>query len=357
MKTGIIVIGIFGLALSACGGGGVNENLPENLPEPFSVAPDGTVVAAARAAANLPRSGHVTQSSATKAHGITGDTAVTAFDGSHVTLTVFQSAGGRLRLDSRTDAVPGQFAPETLPAPGHGARDWNMARRTDESTTFGRVTVFWANEDPGNYLAGGYWMHVTGDLADPSDTVVGVGAFVDGPVLHNTPQFPDIGTASYVGPATGLYAYRHGGGHGDIPDGAVTVGEYEGMATLTADFGQMTISGCVGCREPVRVSGLMMPPTGAGRGRVLDGQESGIRMHLGPASIDADGAFRNSDVRIEFLDPGRTASRQSGAWGGDFPGIRGTHAPHLVAGTTGLEWEEADGSRGAVIGTFVGATR
>ena len=51
-------------------------------------------------------------------------------------------------------------------------------------------------------------MHFEGDFTVPSVTGAEIGAFVDGPELSGSATLPSLGTASYSGPAAGLYAQR-----------------------------------------------------------------------------------------------------------------------------------------------------
>ena len=50
------------------------------------------------------------------------------------------------------------------------------------------------------------------------------------------------GQATYIGSSGGLYRYTAGD-----DEGARVIDEYEGTITLTADFANGTLSGCVGC--------------------------------------------------------------------------------------------------------------
>ena len=51
---------------------------------------------------------------------------------------------------------------------------------------------------------------------------------------------------------------------------------------------------------------------------------------------------------------GRTVTDTSGSWGGQFSNIQDAAGnPRLVAGTTGADWTESDGSRGAFVGAYI----
>ena len=75
-------------------------------------------------------------------------------------------------------------------------------------------------------------------------------ALVDGPELDHgiVPEVPITGTATYVGPAGGLYSYQFGSDWGEV-ERAWVIDEYQGTITLTADFEDGTVRGCIGCRR------------------------------------------------------------------------------------------------------------
>ena len=59
------------------------------------------------------------------------------------------------------------------------------------------------------------------------------------------PQLPVDGTAAYAGQAGGL-SYEAGSDWGEN-EGAFVIDEYQGTVTLTADFSDGTLRGCIGC--------------------------------------------------------------------------------------------------------------
>ena len=231
------------------------------------------------------------------------------------------------------------------------ARDWGMLQYTNTTLSLGYAAVSWDNTDPTDYLAGGIWMHATGDFSAERITGMEVGAFMDGPELDGSPSLPVRGTATYNGSAVGLYAYEYGSNWADIPDGTIEIGGYEASATLTANFGAGTISGCIGCVGSVYVSGVATAPDGRTVG--FEDVPSIARVRLGSAAIGSDGTFRNRDVSVEIL--GRTVTNSTGSWGGKFSNIEDSAGdPRLVAGTNGARWNESDGSQGVLTGAFFG---
>ena len=71
---------------------------------------------------------------------------------------------------------------------------------------------------------------------------------MDGPEFDPSapPRLPVEGQATYAGQAGGLYSYELGSDWGE-DEGAFVIDEYEGVITLTADFADATLSGCIGC--------------------------------------------------------------------------------------------------------------
>ncbi len=359
MRNSILTLLIAGtVTLAGCGGGGGGNVrpsgdgfAPRTVSDAYSADPGRTRTAAARVASSLPRFGSVTQSTNRGVSGVTTDAASTTFDGRNVSLAVARQDGSRLRLDSATHAVPDFTTDWTSPIGNHTGRTWGLLDYTNSTVTVGLTAVSWNNSDPTDYLAGGYWMYVTGDFSAPRVTGIEVGAFVDGPELDGPARVPTLGTATYTGAASGLYAYEYGSGHSEVPDGTVEVGSYDAVATLNADFGAGTIAGCIGCVGAVTVSGVASAPDGRAAG--FEGVETYARVRMAPAAIGSDGTFRNRDVSVELL--GRTVTSSSGSWGGKFSNIEDSAGdPRLVAGTNGAEWNESDGSQGVLTGAFFG---
>ena len=196
----------------------------------------------------------------------------------------------------------------------------------------------WLSTDPADYLSGGYWLHVSGDILGENFLVDDAGAFVDGPELSlaDRPTMPVQGTATYRGAAEGLYGLEYGA---DFPQyrGDTAIGAWSGDLRLTANFAARTIGGCVGCDV----------------GTLVDGQPSDYRIRLGDISFDTQGTFRGSTVRLEH--PALSFSRNSGSWGGMFSNrVDQTGDPRLVAGTLGGEAHTSGGTTSALVGAWYG---
>ncbi len=348
--------GIVDRVLDRGGGGGAGNvmdpapDLSPAIADASSADPERSRDAGARAAVALPKFGSVTQSSGSDGTGVTADTASASFDGRHIRVTVDRPGGSDLTFDSATDAIG---AADYTPAEGYSGRVHALADPTGTGIATALVHTRWNDADPTDYLAGGYWILIEFDIDAPELFTVGVGAFVDGPELAGAPALPALGTASYEGEATGLYAYVYGSGHAGIATGSAEIGEYSATAELNADFAASTVSGCIGCTGGMTVSAFGTTPDG--EEFESEGESVPARINLGLAAFDAAGTFSSRDVEVEI--DGRTVARTNGAWGGRFSTVQdAAGAPRLVGGTAGAEWGESDGSQGVFLGTYFGRT-
>ena len=219
---------------------------------------------------------------------------------------------------------------------GHDtSQDGYIVDYTQSETTLAYGVVSWDSADPSDYLAGGYWLHASGDILGTFD-IDEAGAFADGPEISmsNRPTMPVRGTASYIGEAEGLYGVEYGT---DAPgyEGTSAIGIFYADMALTADFNARTIGGCMGCNGGV----------------FLDGDPSNYRVRLGATSFASNGTFRGSSVSLENPDVDIVST--SGAWGGMFsnqPNADGD--PRLVAGTLGGEARTSGGSEAVFVGAY-----
>lgn len=337
----------------------MNELPYETLGDALASDP-GTMQGAAKAAGdNLPPPGSLTQSSnAGSVVGVTGDAASVSFDGSEVRFAVVRDDGSSIELDSATDTV----LDEPFSAPGLPDRDgrsYGMGKLDGAGNySAAHVVVIWGNSDPSDYLAGGYWMHFAGVPEEIAGAELG--AFVDGPELSGPAKLPELGTASYRGLAGGLFTTRYGTDAGEaamvgsVPAGSMAFGEFDGTIDLTADFADLTISGCLGCTGDIATSGYFEDGA-TGEGSDFEAT-SDSNIHLGPTPINQDGSFRNRAVRFE--SPGFTVTSTTGAWGGQFSNVPHDNGnPRLVAGTIGGEARTAGGTETAFIGSYYGGVQ
>ena len=350
------------LLLVACGGGGGGERMTEASPPgdqstPADIAsvqsaePDLSHAAAVRAATAVPKFGSVTQSSNVGLAGVTEDAASADFDDGNLAVTVTREDRSRLRLTSQRNTVD-RSETEAV-SPGRVARSEIMVDIGEASLSAGIFYTRWDRDDPTDYLAGGYWMHLEGSLLLLQIGGAEIGAFVDGPELRTQPTLPVGGTASYDGQATGAYGYRHGTGS-EAPAESVEIGVFAGIASLEADFDAGTVSGCIGCTPGLFISAEGTRPDGTGYS--VEGQLTGIRVDLGAARFGNDGRFTGQDVTISGT--GRSVTAAAGSWGGKFSGMPDAAGdPRLVAGTAGVEWMESNGGEGVAIGTWEAGKR
>lgn len=372
------------LLLSACGGGGGGgggspaAQAPAPAPEPAAQAPAraptradvnrlraadpaknlDSVAGAARA---LPRFGSVTQSTNVDSSGVTADRASVVFDGTGMTVKVTRADSSVLTIDT-ADAVVEEERPDTrflIPGALRTERSWGTLNISDRAATLSGIGVTSAVGDSDDWLALGGWLHIAGRnllSSAPTVTSVDMGAFVDGPELRSHPTtLPVTGTARYEGYAGGLFAAHYGNGFGNVAPGTAAFGAFEAVATLTADFADNSISGCVGCKGDMSVSGVFTDG-GTGQTRSFTDVPDDAQIRLGEAQIAQDGTFRVRDVT--YFSPtaarlGIGVARQGGTWGGKFSNLSvETGEPSLAAGTFGGEVTFSDGSQSAWVGAF-----
>ncbi|MCY4439452.1 MAG: hypothetical protein OXE53_04490 [Deltaproteobacteria bacterium] len=341
------------LALAACGGGSSGQPAtPGNitLAEVNTASPNMTLRAADTAATSLPAFGSVTQSSNRDAGGVSTDSASTTFDGQNIALTVTRENGNSFTLDVAGDAY--ESRPLEGLFPGYRSHLWHLLDVGSDTTRSAFVAVNWDDSDPAHYLAGGYWIHLTGNVETLSITDVEIGAFADGPEisLSNPPIMPALGSAQYAGTAHGLTVTRYGTDFPSIAPGTLDMGEFYSTVALTADFADGTIGGCMGCADGIEFNVFRVEPT-TGDVEELSGTMQ-YRVILGPTSFDPSGKFRSTDVTIEHPQIGLSSS---GVWGGRFSNVPADNGdPRLIAGTVGGNISTPGGSEGSMVGLFVG---
>ena len=338
MQIRVFCVMAAALLLAACGGGGggsqSNMQPQVNAQDVQSSSPGSTRAAISQVATSLPAFGSVTQSvNRDGVSGISSDRASTTFDGDTLTLRVDRQSGTDLVVTSDDPRVAfGEI--ESSPLPGHTYLGGGLLVDYDtDETTLTYVVVSWDDDDPTNYLSGGYWLHFSGDVLGSNFTADEAGAFVDGPEIDiaHRPTMPVQGSATYLGEAEGLY-----GSH-DFSSGENEIGLFNGDMELTADFSAGTIGGCIGC----------------GRGVYLnyDTAPSGYRVRLGMTNFAANGVYRGTSVTLEH--PTIPIASTSGAWGGMFSNQSNSEGePRLTAGTVGGQATSDDGSEAVFVGAY-----
>ena len=165
------------------------------------------------------------------------------FSGPRLRVFLTLRDGSEGSVNTTDDAIGTR--PGETPLPGHEARDWTFLKDAEAGTTLAHALVSWDPGNPADYLMAGWWIQFPGQhppelsLADSVQYVI-----VDGPEIDpaNPPALPPAGEATYTGNAGGVYVY--------VPEGdqdAAVVDEYLGTITLSANFADRTLSGCIGC--------------------------------------------------------------------------------------------------------------
>ena len=348
MNTRLLAAAAVALFLTACGGGGGDgggggpgpvASADEAMQGIITETPDvsvadvqntaSTVSAASQAGSSLPAFGSVTQSAnRSGASGVSTDRASTEFDGETFVLKVDRQSGTDLHLSTAEDRTFLNPVTTSTLAGHDTSQDGYIIDYTQSETTLAYGVVSWDSADPSDYLAGGYWLHASGDILGTLE-IDEAGAFADGPEISmsNRPTMPVQGTASYSGYAEGLYA-------GEDATGA-DIGRFQGDMALTADFAASTIGGCVGCNGGVS----------------LNGSPSDYRVRLGATPFESNGVYRGTSVTVEH--PNLEFVSNSGAWGGMFSSVPDADGdPRLVAGTLGGQATTADGSKVVFVGAY-----
>ncbi|MCY4440590.1 MAG: hypothetical protein OXE53_10330 [Deltaproteobacteria bacterium] len=270
------------------------------------------------------------------------------------TLRVFLTLedGRDVSVNTADDAVDSRSA--VTPIPGHQARDWTFIKEVEEGTSIAYALVSWDGGNPADYLMAGWWA----EFPDQHLPELSFGdsiqyAIVDGPEIDpaTPPELPLEGQATYTGQAGGLYAYVPGTDWGDDA-GAHVIDEYEGAITITTDFVDATLSGCIGCTGDLVTRRAHFGIFLGDEVRDVRAIAAHYELHLGVTPINPDGTFEHVDVTVKH--PERTVMHSEGHWGGTLSNIPDQDGnPRLVAGFSGAEFEESDGSAGEFFGTFV----
>ena len=337
---------LLSFALASCGGGGAGSSSSTELSFndlASAAAVEQTLDSAEMAATATPEFGSVNQSS-------NDHTARVNVVGDEVVLTVTRADGGEiftLDSDQHTYIVQNFLASETTGRPGTDGTLINIDN-SGVSGASGRVEY----TDPNDWLAGGYWLHVAGNIDAGEITGVEVGAFVDGPELRGTPTIPVSDSATYRGIAGGMYVAKYGTDLATtiIPRNSIEAGDFSGDVSLTANFASSGISGLV---NNIRLTGVTATPSG--RITTFVNLPSAYEVLLPSVTINSDGSFEGSNVRLTH--PQIPIVQTGGSWGGKFSTVDDTAGnPRLVAGTLGGTATTSGGSEGTFLGAFYAAT-
>ena len=266
--------------------------------------------------------------------------------------------------------------------------EWTLFDYTPEGSEMAYVTVSWDNHNVLDYLAGGYWMDITGDItkrfSQGSPNAVYVGAFVDGPEFDpgieraRVATLPNTGTATYTGHAAGMYAYYYGASAAvfDRPEliGGRDTGIWSGNAQLHMDFGRGKISGCIGCLVEGLPESAVIWESDANL-ELVNGYRTVIsatyhnrdgahlaRFRLEETDVAPPGTIMVGNLIVEndydqFV--GGSGGTSEGVWEAQFSHIPNASGyPRIIGGTMAGTWTGSDGQNGepggATHGEFVG---
>ena len=276
----------------------------------------------------------------------------TEYDGAK--LRLFTTLGDGVQLSVNTTDDVYETLPGVTPMPGHQARAWTFLKIEEGDTSVAHALLSANPDDPTDYIVFGWWAYFPGQTPLLTFENWHPQAIVDGPELDHgiVPELPIDGTATYMGPAGGLYAYESP--VDEVEDESLfVIDEYQGTVTLTADFTDGTLKGCIGC-----VGDLVTQRAhfGAFLGRELNDPAAVAKdyeLHLATAIIRDNGMFERDKVILKH--PERTITLSDGQWAGAFSSRHDTEGdPRLVAGFNYVYFEESDGSVGAFSGSFLG---
>ena len=242
-----------------------------------------------------------------------------------------------------------------LPRPtqrNHSSREWLLAENHYDGKILLYTVASWNDADPTDYLATGWWLVYPPDAPVWAFESATHGVFLDSPELDpaRPPDLPVAGTASYVGSAGGLYTYQYGRDWGELAEFSEYT-EFAGMISLTADFDDNRLSGCLGYLEPIETAPRRhLYPAVPWQGPDPAALPAGYDLYFA-ASFGAAGAFEDTEIRVTH--PDRTITRAAGTWRGQFSNVPDVDGhPRRVVGSTDVHFAEADGSVGHFTGIF-----
>ena len=274
------------------------------------------------------------------------------FDGEELRLEFAREDGGTESFSTVRDVEWSGFWPRTF-IPNHAGRSWTLVKTTTEGTSFVYAVVSWDNDDPSDYLAIGYWLHFPGERPDgrfwrSAFENAKNHPFFDGPEFDpsDPPQLPVSGEAFYAGRVQGLYTQRSAYDETGSDD-LLGVAEFLGTITLTANFGDGTLEGCMGCIGDIETERYSFHVAVREGWRVDLPPEAptDYELHFGKTEIRPNGTFE--DMNVEVRHPAREVAGSDGYWGGIFSNIPDADGnPRLVFGQTNVTFEIPDGSQG-----------
>ncbi|MCY4242175.1 MAG: hypothetical protein OXD36_10590 [Rhodobacter sp.] len=347
VRGGAMALAVAGLAfLAVCGEGGYDPASGAKRPgarDALPAAPEGVAVTtgamtAPGAGISPPRFGSVYQTVSEGVAEVRKAGITRRADGSF-TLEISRGDGSRTALNS---AANGYVLYDAASPTGRTAEAVEMIGYGWTGLTAASGVADYSPRDFGDWIAGGYWLHVR---------IGGVemGAVIDGPEISRRAYVPRIGAASYRGYAGGIYG-AVAGTDAAVPYGTSEVGEYGGDFTARADFRRGTVSGSV---RNIVVTGTRAYPSGLSHAFVDDAPTPAVLV-LEEALIGNGGTVTGT---LGYVNPRYAVVDTDGSWGGQLS-ARGDRRgnPRLIGGTHAGSALTAGGTELTFVGTHYGAS-
>ena len=242
------------------------------------------------------------------------------------------------------------------PIPGFVSREWLLSENRHDGRTLLYTAASWDDDNPADYLAVGWWLHYPLGAHIREFEAAERGVFIDGPELDlaNPPNLPVSGEATYVGGIGGPYAYRYGGGWGEL-QGEQQYVEFSARIGLTANFSDATVAGCIGCEGDIEVDALHLWPIVTSRTPDPVAMPTDYEVRFGPIPFQSNGTFETTTITVTHLE--RTVTRAEGSLSGQFSNVPDPDGhPRRVVGLSDVRFDEADGSSGSLMGIFSALT-
>ena len=261
--------------------------------------------------------------------------------------------GTPVSVNTLDDAISTAQAETVIP--GHRGQEWMFLKEEDHGTSRVHAVASWNPDDPGDYLMFGWWAYYPGqhppdlDPYDRQGTVI-----IDSPEFDHAhpPVMPTVGTASYRGPVFGTYSYEPTDRPADVSselESFYVRDGWEGQVTLTANFGEGTVSGCIGCDgDLVHRDALVRIHHPDIEFDPIDYEIHLLEHPFNPEDGTIDGGV--SEVRHPHL----AVTDSDGGWGGFFSNRPDGEGNPRMLGGFGWNSFEIDGGEALLVGAFIG---
>ncbi|MYK90753.1 MAG: hypothetical protein F4026_01160 [Synechococcus sp. SB0669_bin_8] len=279
----------------------------------------------------------------------------TTFDGMDLDITISRFDGSRIFFDGSKRIVYGidlndfsyDLDDEALWIGYSYFQDASM--NISETANSGRIQaasyrVQYDPENSADYVSFGYWLDwklTTINLIEGLE----MGLFADGPDFESAANLPLTGQATYSGDFFGEFM------HANTSETVVQMGQYEADLEMTANFGNDTISGCIGCNY--RNINTLSVISSARVSEYTD-QPTAYYARLNPTTLSNNGQYRGN-ITVRNVT-GLSVNTLDGEYAGKMSTLNGddTNSPVETVGTAYAVWRDSNGT-GLVGGAFLGA--